>query len=115
MNPRILLALLLVVPFVVPSAPAMAGDDDCANAMTQRAMNECAAADLARADAALNDTWREVMAALAGRPQALRSLRASQRQWIRLRDADMAALFPLEAGEDLRTQYGSIQPLEFAQ
>ena len=104
--------LLALARAALPWPAAAAGD--CANAKTQLDLNECAAADLVRADDELNATWREVMSALAGRPEAIRTLRASQRLWVRLRDADMQALYPLEAGEDLRVQYGSIQPMEAA-
>ncbi len=126
MKPAMLLAGLLLA--LLPPAGAGAADasklrhdtstpspaEQCDEALSQLELNQCAAATLARADAELNATWGEIMASLDARPVAKQSLIAAQRRWIALRDADMAALYPLEAGEDLRVQYGTIQPMQAA-
>jgi uncharacterized protein YecT (DUF1311 family) len=59
---------------------------DCAHAMVQRDINDCAIDEYRRVDVRLNDTYQ---AALARRslPERLK-LRAAQRIWIHVRDAD---------------------------
>ena len=81
---------------------------------SQMELNTCAALRLSAADDELNATWREVQAKIGTRPVAIAKLKAAQRLWIQLRDADLEARFPLEKGETERTQYGSIHPMELA-
>jgi uncharacterized protein YecT (DUF1311 family) len=77
---------------------------DCASATTQAAMNTCAAADFARADAALNATYAEVMARLARDEQGRARLVAAERAWLTFRDAQCAF-------ETSRAEGGSIHPM----
>jgi uncharacterized protein YecT (DUF1311 family) len=106
-------ALFLLLAAI--SAPAAAQSEiRCDPAGNQIELNQCAADDLALADDELNQVYRQVVAALAERPVAIVQLRASQRLWIQLRDADLQALFPLEQGEDPRYAYGSMYPLSHA-
>ncbi len=77
---------------------------DCASATTQAAMNTCAAADFARADAALNATYAEVMARLARDEQGRARLVAAERAWIAYRDAQC----DFESND---TAGGSIHPM----
>ena len=109
-HPWLLIALLWAVS-------AQAADDDIARCNpqgSQMELNACAWESLHAADAELNATWREVLAKIGDRPVAIAKLKAAQRLWIRLRDADVEARFPLEEGENERTQYGSIHPMELA-
>lgn len=106
--PSLMLALILTAP------AALAQQPDCRLDGNQLEVNQCAADDIDKADAELNATYAQVQAALAGRSTALLRLKAAQRLWIQLRDADLAALFPLEDGQDARTQYGSIYLFEYA-
>ena len=41
-------------------------------------------------------------------------LKAAQRLWVQLRDADLAAQFPLAEGQSAQLEYGSIYLLEYA-
>jgi uncharacterized protein YecT (DUF1311 family) len=103
-------ALLLAL-----SLPAMAAQEIVCNPDgNQLELNQCAADELSAADADLNAVYRQIMTSLAARPGAQTSLRASQRLWIQLRDANLDALFPLEDGEEPRVMYGSMYPMSHA-
>ncbi len=111
----VLLALLLAT-----CMPAFAGARDGAGQLpcnpegSQMELNACAADELAAADAELNTTWREVLERLGDNIIAVHRLKAAQRLWIRLRDADMEAQFPLAEGQNPRVEYGSMFPMSFA-
>lgn len=51
-------------------------------------MDECAAASLRKADAALNDVYRQIMSRLRNDEDAKRRITAAQRAWIGFRDAE---------------------------
>ncbi len=80
---------------------------------SQSEMNMCAANDFAAADKALNTVYRDVVACSAGNPVFVGKLKDAQRQWIRFRDAELEARFPVAPGEDERVVYGSMHPLLF--
>lgn len=113
---RAILSTLLLAA----SVPALAGVRDgagqlpCNPAGSQVELNACAAEELAAADAELNATWREVLARQGDDAVALDRLKAAQRLWIQLRDADLEARFPLAEGQNPRVQYGSMYPMSFA-
>lgn len=93
------LALAAAVPTAVPAA-----------AQTQAEMTATACARRDASDGALNAAYRD---ALAAAPDTLgrRRLREAQRAWLRFRDAETAALFPLAPGADPRLEYGSVYPM----
>lgn len=92
---RILVALSLL------SAPASA--QDCTG-NTQRELNECAGDALAAADTALNKTYQTITVRLADSPLGRAKLIASERAWIKFRDAECAF-------EASGVEGGSIQPM----
>jgi uncharacterized protein YecT (DUF1311 family) len=100
-----LLLLALAAPAMAQSANRCNGDGN------QLELNQCAADDFARADAALNAVYQQIMTTLPAGSVAKANLRISQRQWIVQRDADLQAEFPLEAGENARVMYGSMYPM----
>ncbi len=53
-------------------------------------MDECAAASFRKADAALNNTYRQIMSRLKNDENAKRQMTAAQRAWIGFRDAECA-------------------------
>ena len=115
MNRLLLLALLsLICAPALAGARAGAGQLACDPQGSQVQLNACAADALAQADAELNAVYRQVMATLQADSQARHNLRVAQRQWIVLRDADLQAQFPLEAGEQARVIYGSMYPMSRA-
>lgn len=103
--PACLLACLL-------AAPAAAQEIDCANAMAQQEMNQCAYDDWEMADADLNAAYKQAMALLkewdAGLPEEERggaeALREAQRAWISFRDSACEA-------EGYAMKGGSAEPL----
>ncbi len=79
--------------------------DPCASAMTQTAMNQCAGASHARADAAMNRQWQVAYArAKRGGAAYAATVLVAQRAWLKFRDAECKA-------EGDKYQGGSMQPL----
>ena len=92
--------------------PAFAQDVDCANAITQMDMNQCAYADWEAADAELNTAYKRAMTLLRGWDDNLPKeeqggallLKEAQRAWITFRDKACAA-------EGYGMKGGSAEPL----
>ncbi|WLG99453.1 lysozyme inhibitor LprI family protein [Pseudomonas beijingensis] len=82
MFPRLLLALTPLL-FV-----AVAQADDCADAITQGEMNQCAAKENKAADNELNSLYKQITARLKDNPEAKKMLVKTQRAWIAFRDAE---------------------------
>lgn len=82
MSPRLLLALTPLLLATVAQA------DDCANAITQGEMNQCAAQEYKAADKELNDLYKQITARLKDDPKAKQLLVKAQRAWIGFRDAE---------------------------
>ena len=78
--------LLLVLTPLLFVAAAQA--DDCANAITQGEMNQCAAQEKKAADNELNSLYKQITARLKDNPEAKQSLVKAQRAWIGFRDAE---------------------------
>ena len=100
--------------FVLAQA-AFAGDSDggiaCNPDGVQIELNACARDEFESADAALNAAWKQLIAALEGDASSLKQTRAAQRAWLAFRDAEVAAHFPLQDGEDPNVMYGSMYPM----
>lgn len=94
------------------AARSGAGQLTCNPAGSQAELNACAADERAAADAELNATWRQVLGQLKANPLATEKLRTAQRQWIKLRDMDLDAMFPLEPGQQAYVTYGSMYPMQ---
>ncbi len=101
-RPLHMLRPLLIGLLVVAALPA------AAQTQSEMSADACAARDVADAD--LNTTYRAALAATAT-PLARQRLRDAQRAWLRFRDAEVAALFPLASGSDPRVAYGSVYPM----
>ncbi|HEV7730799.1 MAG TPA: lysozyme inhibitor LprI family protein [Candidatus Binatia bacterium] len=75
-------------------------------AQSQRDMDQTAGTDLGTADKELNGVFQEILKKYADDPAFITKLRAAQRAWIALRDAELAASYPhAEPG-----YYGSVYP-----
>jgi len=108
------IALTLLLATGVPALASAQVDSQgiaCNPAGSQIELNACAAQALAAADAELNASWRQVLQQLGDNTVAVDRLKAAQRLWIQLRDADLAAQFPLAEGQDPRVEYGSMFPM----
>jgi uncharacterized protein YecT (DUF1311 family) len=92
--------------------PLAAQEVDCANAVAQQDLNQCAYEDWEVVDAELNDIYAEAMALLEGWDADLpkdeqggaRALRDAQRAWITFRDKACEA-------EGYAIKGGSAEPL----
>ena len=90
---------MIVVLLLAAAAPADGGPDrDCADPQVQQAMNYCAAQDFHKADAKLNTQWKQTATEMKRRdaewgdnyderPGYFDTLLASQRAWLKYRDA----------------------------
>jgi uncharacterized protein YecT (DUF1311 family) len=107
---RYLAALLLAGTL---AGPAIAEDDpidvqlgaclDSPDGMSTQGMVECIGAAYEAWDKALNDAYRALMASLS--PEEAELLRASQREWIKFRDAEstfLASLLTPDRGTMMR-------------
>lgn len=92
-------------PFLVAAVlscfatPALA---DCKNPVTQLDMNQCAASDLARADAKLNANYKKLMTLLDANQKA--EVKGVQLAWIKFKDLNCRF-------ESSSAEGGSMQPL----
>ncbi len=102
-------------PFLVLACltlPAAAQEVDCANAMAQQELNQCAYADWEAADAELNAAYKTAIALLAEWDANLqqdeqggaKALKEAQRAWITFRDQACVA-------EGYAMKGGSAEPL----
>jgi len=80
---------------------------DCGKFTTQMDLNECAAANLQAADAALNEVYQQVIAQQAD-ASSKKQLKEVERAWIAYRDKECA----FEVGP--RQDGGSIWPMEMS-
>ena len=83
----------------------------CGDLHTQAEMNDCAAAEAKRADAALNATYRELLSKVKKNKTATQKVVAAEKAWIVFRDAELAAEWPVAEGENPNFLYGSVHPL----
>ena len=104
-----------LVFLLAAGAAAAAPADRCADPVTQRDMNQCAAQDYAEADAALNAQWtitaditrerdRQLDREYDDRPGYFETLLAAQRAWLTYRDEHCASEGYLYRG-------GSMEPM----
>ncbi|WP_112312349.1 lysozyme inhibitor LprI family protein [Pseudogemmobacter bohemicus] len=100
-------SMIALMAFAGGVGQAQAQEIDCATAMVQADLNQCAAAEWEAADQLLNQRYKEAMALLrdwdADLPDTLKggaeALREAQRAWITYRDAACAAEgYPMRGG-----------------
>ncbi|HAV71761.1 MAG TPA: hypothetical protein DCX91_07560 [Stenotrophomonas sp.] len=96
------------------AAPAFAQEVACNPDGNQLELNACADQDFKKADAELNAVYRQIVTKLAGEPVALAKMKAAQRLWIQLRDADLEARYPVGEDENPRFLYGSMYPMLYS-
>jgi uncharacterized protein YecT (DUF1311 family) len=107
--PAFVLAALFLTCLALPAA---AQDIDCANAMAQQELNQCAYADWEAADARLNTAYAAAMKLLKSWDEDMPvaeqggavALREAQRAWITFRDKACEA-------EGFAMRGGSAEPL----
>ena len=106
--------LLTLAVLLCAAAPAFAQDVVCNPGGNQLELNACADQDFKKADAELNAVYRQIVTRLAGEPVALAKVKAAQRLWVQLRDADLEARYPVGADENPRFLYGSMYPMLYS-
>jgi len=106
---RLILVCASMFLLTAPSANA-ADDQSCWDkAKSQYDLNICGNKDLQKIDADLNALYQRILKEYADDPKFIDKFRASQRAWIKFRDAEMEALFPPHDEDPM--YYGSVQPM----
>jgi len=103
-------ALLLTLTVLSQSVSWADSGPECGAKSSQVELNACVAAELAKANIALNDTYQLVVSRMADDPVFLEKLRSAQRAWIAFRDAELEARFACSE-EDIRQCWGSMYPM----
>ncbi len=99
-----------------PSLHAEEPKADCFDrASTQVEMNSCAGKEYAAADAELNRVYGGILEKYKEDPKFIAKLRASQRAWLKYRDAEFEAKFPHGDERKSTHYYGSVFPMCAAQ
>ena len=100
--------IAISILFISVQAFASDPNKDCyQTAMTQTDINICSGKKLKDSDNELNRVYQEIKAKYAKNPDFLKKLKASQLAWIKFRDAEIEALFPVEEPG----YYGSSMPM----
>ncbi|MBV4488912.1 lysozyme inhibitor LprI family protein [Pseudomonas sp. SWRI153] len=102
MSPRL---LLMFTPFMFSSFADAAVD--CANAVDQATMNQCAGEEYKAADKELNSVYQQIVGRLKENPDGKKLLLSAQRAWIGFRDAECKFSASGVAG-------GSVYPLIYS-
>jgi uncharacterized protein YecT (DUF1311 family) len=98
------LLLLLIMLAWTQTSSVRAGD--CGDTMNQLAMNECANRAFQKADAELNDLYRDFERRVTD-PQSQKLLTAAERAWVTFRDAECTFSTASSTG-------GSVHPMAFS-
>ena len=88
--------------------------EKCGKLHSQAQMNDCAATEAKKADAALNTTYRELLSTVRENKTATERLVAAEKAWIIFRDAELAAEWPVAEGQNPSILYGSVHPFCFS-
>jgi uncharacterized protein YecT (DUF1311 family) len=110
---RFFWVLLLGWLSVAPGVPARAEEkrEPCPGANTQVELNDCANAELEKADDELNRIYQKILAKYKGDVVFLGKFREAQRAWLKFRDAQFEARFPYAGTSRERSEYGSVFPM----
>jgi uncharacterized protein YecT (DUF1311 family) len=82
--------------------------------LTQRDLDQDAGASFKAADVELNQVYQDIRRRYRDEPLFLEKLKLAQRAWLKFRDAELEALYPLASDGDPLTVYGSIYPMCYA-
>jgi uncharacterized protein YecT (DUF1311 family) len=80
-------------------------------ATTQLAINACASKEADRVDAKLNTAYHQLLGKAMSEENAVRKIKAAERDWIAYRDAYIEAMYP---ATNKRTEYGSMYAMDVA-
>ena len=102
---RLLLSSLATLILAAPLLAGVARADDCANAMDQATMDECAGKDFDAADKKLNDAYKQIEGRLKDNAGSKKLLVDAQRAWVAFRDAECA----FQGGPQAETRAASVR------
>jgi uncharacterized protein YecT (DUF1311 family) len=105
---RLLLSCLATLVLAAPLLAGVARADDCANAMDQATMDECADKDFDAADKKLNEAYKQIVDRLKDNAASKKLLVDAQRAWVAFRDSECA----FQGGP--RETAGSVYPMVVA-
>jgi len=80
-------------------------------AQTQLEMNEQAWSQCAKADAKLNQVYKAVLKRYKDNPLTVSKIQAAERAWLKYRDAEIDAIFPLYNTPKAALEYGSVRSM----
>jgi uncharacterized protein YecT (DUF1311 family) len=107
--PAKLAGLAAALALLTPAMAAGADPKDCMEtATTQSQRDQCASTQLKAADGELNRVYKAILKKYKNDTDFLRKLRNAQQAWLKFRDAELEAQFPLA---DKRARYGSAYPM----
>ena len=101
----VILTLAFVAPCLAQRTKPAAKDSCMDTATTQKDLNLCAGSISHAADVELNRVYAALLEKLKNDPVALESLKESERQWVKYRDAEENALHPHVENE------GTVHPM----
>jgi uncharacterized protein YecT (DUF1311 family) len=111
----LLLSLICWVLLISGDAQDQVKSTKCYDtAQTQTGLNECAGADLAKADRELNRTYQLILEKYAKDSLFLQRLEQAQRAWLAFRDAEIEMKYPGANARELTARYGTVYPMCFA-
>lgn len=82
--------------------------DPCLNLQSQDELSACEGQQYKKADAELNQVYRQLRAKYQSNPAFLEKLKLSQEAWLKFRDADLDAVY---YQQDKLKAYGSAYPM----
>lgn len=107
--PGKLTSFVVALVFLNPVLVAGAATKDCMEtATTQSQRDQCATRQLKAADDELNRVYQAILKKYKSDTDFVRKLRNAQQAWLKFRDAELEAKFPLQ---DKRARYGSVYPM----
>jgi uncharacterized protein YecT (DUF1311 family) len=108
-----LVIVLASVTGVACSQTATASSKLCGDYGSQAEMNGCFAKEAQEADARLNATYRKLLSKIKDNKIAVARAVAAERAWVAFRDAQLAALWPVESDAELQS-LGTAHPMCYA-
>jgi len=93
--------------FMPRTAVALQGDP-CHDPQTQSELNGCEFEHLKKADADLNQAYKQLLAKYRSDTEFVKRLKLAQRAWLNFRDADMDSFY---YQKDKLGAYGSVYPM----
>jgi uncharacterized protein YecT (DUF1311 family) len=97
------LVIVLASVTVLACSQPPAKSKPCGEYGPQAEMNGCFAKEAQDADARLNATYRKLLSKIKDHKVAVAKAVAAERAWVAFRDAQLAALWPVESDADLQS------------